>query len=188
MKLTKQAKSILDSQIKLLKDINNFKDDEIIVTFLMLYTPLSNNKKLDVINLKLKTKNNVTLTSYIFKDAVLAKYLKDKLDSNNQYVCNLFDIEPILLDAITESERKLLNALTTKVDTFTVMYKEFDDHDNITYVYIVTDDFSFICNQGNSLIPESISFKFKGDVLPSLENYYNYTYQIIQELILNNGI
>lgn len=185
MRLTKQAKKILDSQVKILKDINNFKDDEIVVTFLM------EKKALDTINLKLKTKNNVTQTSYIFKDEILAKYLRYKLDSSNQYVCDLSDIESALLDeiVITESECKLLNAIATKVPDFKVMDKRYNPCDeDITYVSIWLDEFSLITKKSDYLLtPEVIRFKFKGDVLPSLESYRNYKYQTIQELILNNG-
>lgn len=185
MQLTKQAKKILDSQVEMFKDINNFKDEEIIITFLIT------NKNLDTINLKLKTKNDVTQTSYIFKDKALTNYLRDKLDSSNQYVCSLSDIESTLLDAITidESERKLLNAITTKVSNFKFLCKVYNSCEaDITYVDMWSDDFSLITKKGDYLItPVVIRFKFNGNVLPSLEGYRNYTYQTIQELILNNG-
>lgn len=186
MRLTKQAKAILDSQANILKEISNLKDDEIIVTFFM------ENKDLDTINLKLKAKTNVTQTSYIFKDEILAKYLRDKLDSSNQYVCDLSDIESALLDTInvTESERKLLNAIVTKVtnfDTLCITYYNLWGA-NITYVDVCANDFSLITKKGDYLItPSVIRFKFKGNVLPSLKREHHYKYQTIQELILNNG-
>ena len=185
MRLTAQAKKILDSQVKMFKDINNFKDDEIIITFLM------ENKNLDTINLKLKTKNDVTQTSYIFKDEILANYLKDKLDSSNQYACSLSDIESQLLDIITltKSEISLIKAITTTVTDFKFLCKFCTEEDNkkITFVAVVSDDFSIISEkEGYLIVPEVLRFKFNGEVLPNIDEHKYYTKDIIRSLISNN--
>ena len=185
MQITKLTKKILDSQIKMFKDINNFKDDEITITFLM------ENKNLDTINLKLKTKNDVTQTSYIFKDEILADYLKDKLDSSNQCVCSLSDIESQLLDMITltKSEISLIKAITTTITDFTFLCKFCTEEDNkkITFVALASENFSSISEkEGYLIVPEVLRFKFNGDVLPNIVEYKYYTKDIIRSLISNN--